>query len=106
MIKFFITYIREIASCIAIVGTIGAMVLWSHRSLHADMLEIKKDIKDAHCRIDATNTRIDQTNSRIDKSYELILENQKEFNQKFDKANEKFDRMNEKFYELLKEKRG
>jgi|GEM_PF-5938177 len=92
MIKFFITYIREIASCIAIVGTIGAMVLWSHRSLHADMLEIKKDIKNAHFRIDATNIR-------IDKSYELILENQKEFNQKF-------DRMNEKFYELLKEKRG
>jgi hypothetical protein len=91
MIKFFITYIREIASFMAIVGTIGALVLWSHKSLHADILEIKKEIRDAHFRIDATNVRIDQTNSRIDKSYELILENQKEFNQKF--------------YELLKEKR-
>ncbi len=97
-VKFFVNYVREIASFLAIVAAIGAMVLWSHKSLHADMLEIKKDIKDAHCRIDQTNSRIDDTNSRIDKSYVMIMEIQRDYNQKFDKVNDKF-------YDLLKEGR-
>jgi len=56
----------EIAAIISIIVANGAVILWSHRGLHADIMTIKEDAK-------ATNLRIDATGTRIDNLYNVML---------------------------------
>lgn len=46
------TNIDEILKFLSLLGGIGGMILWSHRGLHADIQEIRQDVKSAHARID------------------------------------------------------
>lgn len=73
IIKFLIDYSDSIVNFFAIVASVGSIILWSHRSLHKDIQEVKQECKDAHKRIDATNRRIDAMGKRIDGAYSIMM---------------------------------
>ena len=60
-------YTQEIMFFLTIVPPIVASIFWSHRKLHADIQEIRADVKSAHSRIDAMGQRIDGV-------YQVIME--------------------------------
>ena len=66
MIEYFIQHSGEIASLFTILITLGGMIFWSHKKLHADILDLRIDVKGAHARIDAMGNRIDAMGHRID----------------------------------------
>ncbi len=59
MIDYFMCHIGEVASMIVIVSTVVGMIRWSHNKLHADIMQIRDDVKQAHSRIDAVGNRVD-----------------------------------------------
>jgi hypothetical protein len=59
-------HLGEIASVVSIVGANWAVIMWSHRGLHDDIMAMKEDAK-------ATNLRIDATGTRIDNLYNVML---------------------------------
>lgn len=66
LVYWFLNHIGEIASVITVIGANGAIILMSHRRLHADIMTIKEDAK-------VTNLRIDATGNRIDNLYNVML---------------------------------
>ncbi len=67
MFEYLCLHSGDIASVLTIIIAIGGMIFWSHRKLHADIQEIRDDVKHAHQRIDAMGVRIDNT-------YHIIME--------------------------------
>jgi DNA-binding transcriptional regulator GbsR (MarR family) len=58
MIEYIIEHIGEIASLLAVMGTILGAIFLSHKSLHKDIMEIKSDIRNANSRIDNLYTQV------------------------------------------------
>ncbi len=78
---FLQNYTQEIMFFLTIVPPIVGSIFWSHKKLHADIQEIRSDVKAAHLRIDnmghridAMGKRIDDMGHRIDGVYQVILE--------------------------------
>ena len=73
MLEYILNHIGEITGMMTVIVTIVSVIMWSHRKLHgdileirADIVEIRKDIREAHDRIDSTFSRIDSMGTQID----------------------------------------
>lgn len=102
MIEYILSHLGEIGSVLTIIISIMGAILWSHRKLHADIMEIRQDVRHAHDRIDSLGLR-------IDKQYVAFGEMQRDFHQKFYEMQKEISNAryvsDQKFYDLLIEGR-